>query len=344
MKDFFKTTRFRVLMAVGGLLFSFLLRAIYTGGIMPLLTSAGGLLMMPLGSFSASVGTSFQEQFGPFLSASKVQSENLALQAEVQDLKELLIDYEAVKKENEQFRELLEIKERNPDLIFEPATVVGRTPDDWFGSFTIDVGTYHGVSLRCPVITSEGLVGIVSEVGHGYSKVQTILDAAVNIGGVDIQTLDTGIISGSIPLAQTGLCRLGFLPRESGATPGDTIVTSGTGGLLPRGLIIGEIREVEMETSGLSLYAVIVPAADIQGAKQVFVITDFGGKDDVENPVVEEPPASSYPQTGEPSGGSSQSDASSQSSQPDTEEDGLDDPDGPEEPGEPGPDQGDGED
>ena len=250
---------------------------------MPLLSSAGGMLMVPISSMSAAAGAAIEERFGPFLSAGRVHDENLALRAEIQDLKEQLIDYETVKMENEQFRELLEIKERNSDLIFEPATVVGRTPDDWFGSFTIDVGTYHGVSLRCPVITSEGLVGIVSEVGHGYSKVQTILDASVNIGGVDIQTLDTGyggIISGDMALAQQGRCKMGFLPRESGATLGDTIVTSGTGGLLPRGLIIGEIQRVEMETNGLSLYAVVNPAADIQGAKQVFVITDFGGKDD----------------------------------------------------------------
>ena len=280
IKEFFKTTRFRVLLVVGALLFAFLLRAIYTGGLMPLLSSAGGILVVPLNSLSAAAGNAIQERFGPFLNAGRVHDENLALRAEIQDLKEQLIDYEAVKMENEQFRELLEIKERNSDLIFEPATVVGRTPDDWFGSFTIDVGTYHGVSLRCPVITSEGLVGIVTEVGHGYSKVQTILDASVNIGGVDIHTLDTGIITGSIPLSQEGKCKLGFLPRESGAIPGDTIVTSGTGGLLPRGLIIGEIESVEMETTGLSLYGVVTPAADILGAKQVFVITDFGGKDE----------------------------------------------------------------
>ena len=279
MKEFFKTGRFRVLLVVGCLLFSFLLRSIYTG-LMPLLSSAGGMLMVPLNSMSAAAGAAIQNRFGPFLSSGEVHRENQALREEIQRLEEQLIDYETVKMENEQFRELLEIKERNSDLIFEPATVVGRTPDDWFGSFTIDVGTYHGVSLRCPVITSDGLVGIVSEVGRGYSKVQTILDASVSIGGVDIHTLDTGIITGTIPLAQEGSCKLGFLPRESGVTPGDTIVTSGTGGLLPRGLIVGEIQSVEMETSGLSLYAVITPAADIQGARQVFVITDFGGKDD----------------------------------------------------------------
>ena len=280
MKEFFKTGRFRVLLVVGCLLFSFLLRSIYTGGLMPLLSSAGGMLMVPLNSMSAAAGAAIQNRFGPFLSSGEVHRENQALREEIQRLDDSLIDYETVKMENEQFRELLEIKERNSDLIFEPATVVGRTPDDWFGSFTIDVGTYHGVSLRCPVITSDGLVGIVSEVGRGYSKVQTILDASVSIGGVDIHTLDTGIITGTIPLAQEGSCKLGFLPRESGVTPGDTIVTSGTGGLLPRGLIVGEIQSVEMETSGLSLYAVITPAADIQGARQVFVITDFGGKDD----------------------------------------------------------------
>lgn len=284
MKEFFKTGRFRVLLVVGCLLFSFLLRSIYTGGLMPFLSSAGGMLMVPLSSMSAAAGTAIQNRFGPFLSAGEVHRENQALREEIQRLEEQLIDYETVKMENEQFRELLEIKERNSDLIFEPATVVGRTPDDWFGSFTIDVGSYHGVSLRCPVITSDGLVGIVSEVGRGYSKVQTILDASVNVGGVDIHTLDTGIITGTIPLAQEGNCKLGFLPRESGATPGDTIVTSGTGGLLPRGLIIGEIQSVEMETSGLSLYAVVTPAADIRGARQVFVITDFGGKDDENTP------------------------------------------------------------
>lgn len=284
MKEFFKTGRFRALLVVGCLLFSFLLRSIYTGGLMPLLSSAGGMLMVPLSSMSAAAGTAIQNRFGPFLSAGEVHRENQALREEIQRLEEQLIDYETVKMENEQFRELLEIKERNDHLIFEPATVVGRTPDDWFGSFTIDVGSYHGVSLRCPVITSDGLVGIVSEVGRGYSKVQTILDASVNVGGVDIHTLDTGIITGTIPLAQEGNCKLGFLPRESGATPGDTIVTSGTGGLLPRGLIIGEIQSVEMETSGLSLYAVVTPAADIRGARQVFVITDFGGKDDENTP------------------------------------------------------------
>ena len=290
MKEFFRTTRFRVLLAVAALLFAFLLRAIYTGGLMPFLSSAGGMLLLPFQGAAAAAGGALEEKVGPFLHAGELQAENEALREEIQELREQLIDYETARMENEQFRELLEIKERNSDFLFEPATVVARSPDDRFGSFTIDAGSYEGVTLRCPVITSDGLVGIVSEVGYSYSKVQTILDTAVNIGGVDIHTLDSGIVTGSIPLALEGYCQLGYLPRESGVTPGDTVVTSGTGGLLPKGLVIGEVLSVETDASGLSLTAVVEPAADIQGARQVFVITDFSGKDEAAQETQEETP------------------------------------------------------
>ena len=290
MKEFFWTTRFRVLLAVAALLFAFLLRAIYTGGLMPFLSSAGGMLLLPFQGAAAAAGGALEEKVGPFLHAGELQAENVALREEIQALREQLIDYETARMENEQFRELLEIKERNSDFLFEPATVVARSPDDRFGSFTIDAGSYEGVTLRCPVITSDGLVGIVSEVGYSYSKVQTILDTAVNIGGVDIHTLDSGIVTGSIPLALEGYCQLGYLPRESGVTPGDTVVTSGTGGLLPKGLVIGEVLSVETDASGLSLTAVVEPAADIQGARQVFVITDFSGKDEAAQETQEETP------------------------------------------------------
>ncbi len=79
MKEFFKTGRFRVLLVVGCLLFSFLLRSIYTGGLMPLLSSAGGMLMVPLNSMSAAAGAAIQNRFGPFLSSGEVHRENQAL-------------------------------------------------------------------------------------------------------------------------------------------------------------------------------------------------------------------------------------------------------------------------
>ena len=278
MKDFFQSTRFKILLVVFVLLFTFLLRSIYTGGLMPFVTGLTGFIMTPFQGLTASVSAWADERFGVYFHAAALQEENEALKEENRRLTEMLVDYEAYKNENAQLREFLEIKERNDDFEFEPATVVGRSPDDHFGSFTIDVGTRHGVSLRDPVVTPDGLIGIVESVSENYAQVGTILDVAVNIGAVDSRTLDTGIVSGTVALALDGRCKMGFLPRESGAAAGDPIITSGVGGLLPKGLVIGEIEEIGSESSGLSLYAIIKPAADISGAKSVLVITQFDGK------------------------------------------------------------------
>ena len=290
MKDFFRKNGLlvlliAVLLAAVTAVFSYAFQGLPTP-----LSNVLGVVTTPVRSGISSLAHWVEGVYNYSFRYDELQAENEALREEIQELREQLIDYETARMENEQFRELLEIKERNSDFLFEPATVVARSPDDRFGSFTIDAGSYEGVTLRCPVITSDGLVGIVSEVGYSYSKVQTILDTAVNIGGVDIHTLDSGIVTGSIPLALEGHCQLGYLPRESGVTPGDTVVTSGTGGLLPKGLVIGEVLSVETDASGLSLTAVVEPAADIQGARQVFVITDFSGKDEAAQETQDETP------------------------------------------------------
>lgn len=286
MGEFLKGGKFKVLLAVLVLLCFFFLRSVYTGGFMPFMSGLGSILVSPVTRFSSSLSDKLEETFYPYLHARELMEENERLTEEKHELEQQLIDYQSIKNENDQFREYLEIKDQNQSLVFQPATVIGRTPDSPFGAFTIDVGTYHGVSPRDPVITADGLVGVVSEVSYGYAKVQTILDVSVSVGGVDIYTLDTGIISGSLALAGDGLCKMSYIARESGAAPGDIVSTSGIGGELPKGLIIGEIQSIEQESSGLSLYAIVRPAADITGTKTVQVITSFGGQEPSGDPQV----------------------------------------------------------
>jgi rod shape-determining protein MreC len=126
-------------------------------------------------------------------------------------------------------------------------------------------------------------VGIVSEVGLTHSKVITILDISLNVGAVDNRVRETGIVSGSMDYAEEGKCLMSYLDRESGAFAGDLVITSGSDGegLFPEGLVIGTITEVQTESSGLSLYAVVEPAAPIYELRDVYVITDFLGQGEV---------------------------------------------------------------
>ena len=278
MGDFFKSIRFKILVAVLAFLLAFMLRAAYTGGLAPMTSQILGILTNPLQKASASVSASFSGLFDRMFRSGEILEENERLKEENRRLTQRQLEFDKYKLENEQLKEYLDIKEKNPDFDFETAFVIGRDPNDRFYAFTIDKGSLDGISLHDPVITEDGLVGMVVEVGPTYAKVATILDVMLEISSYDSRTKDIGITTGRIDLAEDGLCQLTLLQRESGASAGDIVITSNVGGLYPKDLVIGTIREVRTESHGISLYAVIEPAVDVRTVKDVLVITSFEGQ------------------------------------------------------------------
>lgn len=215
MGDFLKSPSFKILMALLIVLFAFMLRAAWTGSASVLISEIAGTVAAPFQRVSARVSGSAVEFFERFINADMIHEENLKLKEQLREMNEKMIDFERYKQENEQFRNFLGIKERNPDFQFEPASIIGRDANDFFYSFTIDKGTLDGVAARNPVITPDGLVGIVSETGLTFSKVVTILDVSLPVGAYDVRTRDTGIVSGDISLARQGMCKLMYLPAKA---------------------------------------------------------------------------------------------------------------------------------
>ena len=266
MKEFFHSWVFKVLMALVVVMFAFLLRATLTMGFSTVVEQIVGTVTAPLQSLSASLSgsvTGFLDQF---------------LKEENRQLIEQMVDYENYKNENESLKEQLQIQEDNPEWETMTASVIGRDPSDQFYSFTIDKGTLDGVSYQDPVITADGLVGIVSEVGPVFAKVTTILDVRLNVACQDVRTQDVATVSGDIELAQNGQCRMSLIPRESGIAKGDIIQTAGTSGLYPQGIVIGRVSDVGYEPSGTMMYAVVEPSSDIETVKDVVIITSFKGQ------------------------------------------------------------------
>ncbi len=280
MQEFFHSTKAKVLLAVLILLGAFMLRAIWTGGFSPMAAQLLGAVTTPFQSVAADVSGSVDDFFGQFTKASQTAEENQRLRSEIAELNKQLVELESLRQENRRLETMLGIQEEHEELEMVPAGVIGRDYNSRFGSFTIDKGSHHGVEPRDPVISEEGLVGIVSEVGLTHSKVITILDVSLNVGAVDNRVRETGIVSGNMELASQGKCLMNYLDRESGAFAGDLVITSGSDGegLFPEGLVIGTITEVQVESSGLSLYAIIEPAAPIYELRDVYVITDFLGQ------------------------------------------------------------------
>lgn len=268
-----------------------MIRALATGGAATLLANLTGFLTTPIQSITAAADNSVNDFFSPILHAGDIKAENEKLKEEIRDLNKKLVNFETYKNENEYLKEYLEIKEQNAENSFEfvPSAVISRDPDDLFGSFTIDKGTLDGISQKDTVITSDGLVGMVVEAGMTYSKVMTVLDIAIDVGAKDARTKEIGIVAGSSQLANKGQTKMSHIPKSSGITKDDIIITTGVGGIFPEGLVIGKIAEVHIEDHGKSLYAVINPTADIENLRDVLVITSFLGQESEMDSLKEQP-------------------------------------------------------
>ena len=184
-------------------------------------------------------------------------------------------DYDELKNQNDLYRRFFSISDSNADYTLEPATVIAHVPDDPSGSFIINIGQSQGITSGMPVITENGLVGIVGRVSERYCRVLTLMDPAVNIGVLDSTTLDTGILTGDAAMSEDNTARLTYLRLQSEAAAGDLILTSGYGEQIPQGLTVGYLSEVSLAATGLTLEGVIDLSARPENARQVFVITDF---------------------------------------------------------------------
>ena len=275
MNDFFRSKTFKIIAVLLAAVLAFFLRAVYTGGLMPALSLIGGAVATPFGEFFAGIGNGIQDFFQPIFHGRELQKENEDLQKLVDELTRRQADYDELKNQNDLYRRFFSISDSNADYTLEPATVIAHVPDDPSGSFIINIGQSQGITSGMPVITENGLVGIVGRVSERYCRVLTLMDPAVNIGVLDSTTLDTGILTGDAAMSEDNTARLTYLRLQSEAAAGDLILTSGYGEQIPQGLTVGYLSEVSLAATGLTLEGVIDLSARPENARQVFVITDF---------------------------------------------------------------------
>ena len=277
MKDFFKTSSFRVLLIAVVVLLGLIIYTATAGG--SFLASLLGFVSSPMQSIATDV-TGNVTEFFDLDGYSKDELKELVgvLQEEKAQLEDQLVDYETLKQENDQLKTQLGLEEEEPENELRAASVIGRDPNDVFYGFSIDQGTLSGVTQGAPVITDKGLVGVVTQAYATTSKVACLLSEDVKVAAWSPKRQESGVITSDIATAGTGLLRLSYLSGSTQVQEGDIITTSGEGGSYPQGLKIGTVQSVEKSENDISQYAVIRPFEDLTTVKEVFVITDFPGK------------------------------------------------------------------
>lgn len=187
----------------------------------------------------------------------------------------------AVEEENLQLREALvasgrleRIAEMRDDFEVPmlPAELVGLDVSAWFRSGLVDRGRQHGVFSGMPVINEQGLVGLVTATSRTAAKVMLLIDRQSAVDAVVQRSRSRGIVRG----AHGDDLIFEFVVRDGDVQPGDVLVSSGLGGVYPKGLRIGEVTSVSESDSKMLRTAAVRPAVDFGRLEQVFVMLRRG--------------------------------------------------------------------
>lgn len=279
MRYFFKSRRFKIAAAVLCVLLAFSVIALLAGGATTPQQSIIGSVIAPFQSAFTSVSNFFADLDKRINGNDELARENAELTSKINELTSSLIEYEKATSENEFLRDYLEIKSNHTDYQFLEAMLIARDSDDPFGTFTVNRGSLHGVSLYDPVIDAGGLIGYVSSVGASYSKITTVLSPDISVAAFDRRTGDLGVLQGTLTAAEDGCTRLSNLSRNCSIAIGDYIVTSG-GGVFPDGILIGTVCAIGNDYNSL-LFADITPAVDFSDLRDMMIITHFSGQNNL---------------------------------------------------------------
>ena len=193
------------------------------------------------------------------------------LRRENQQLKEQQIQTIATARENEQLRNLLGWQKQALWKL-KLANVVMRDPANWWRTVQIDLGSRDGIQTNQPVLTTDGLVGRISTVNFVSSQVVLIGDPNCRVSAlVENATRDMGVLTAGSPL-DTSLVRLSYLASSANLKPGQNVLTSGLGGVFPKGIPIGKIVDAQPIEYGLATEARVKLNANLGALEQVWVL------------------------------------------------------------------------
>ena len=194
-----------------------------------------------------------------------VQSERL--QKEIDFLRRKLNQTDEFSFENTRLNGLLALKERSSYKIIA-ARVIGRSADNWSSAIIIDKGSSSGIKHGMAVITYLGLVGRVVTTTGASSNIKLINDPDISVSCMVQRSRQEGLVSGALGSSLI----MKYLPKEADIKAGDAIITSGLTEAYPKGLIVGTVVNVGEELSGLTRYAVIKPAVNLNSIEEVLII------------------------------------------------------------------------
>lgn len=276
MKEYLRKNGIRILVIVFAVALLVGLGSAARGGRIGFLQNTTGVLTGPMQKVLSSTVNWFDTIYGYLYDYDSLMAENESLRAQLADAQKSARDGIEASEENTRLRELLNLRQKHTDYLMESCKVVLWSSSNWSSSFTISKGSTSGIELNDPVVTEYGaLVGQVTELGTNWATVSTLIDVDMSVGAFVGTTGSSGMVVGEYALMKNKTAKLTFLADGAQIFQGDEVLTSGSGGAFPAGLVIGTITAVQTEAGGQIEYGIVEPQCDLDSLVQVFVIKEF---------------------------------------------------------------------
>lgn len=275
MKQFLKSYTFKAFLAVLAVLLCGSTFAALTNENESPFSMAVNFVMTPVNRAAASAATGLSNLKLHFRSANYYKKQVDDLQKKLAESRQKVVNYQQMEQKVDLYEKFLEIKEEHPEYKFQPASNISSDPVDMYGTMILNRGSLNDVHVNDPVIYEKYLVGVVTSVSPSQCTVSTILNPAVFVSAYEIRTREAGYTETTASLADNGLIRLAGATRTTAMSTGGIVCTSGTGGIFPKDLLIGEVTEITDATENISSYAIVRPYVDFDNLIDVFIITNF---------------------------------------------------------------------
>ena len=273
MKHFF-TTRIRVVLIVAVLIAAILaVVSSITGVNVPNMLVQG--VLTPIRTGASRLTDQAEKLYNYMFKYESIAAENELLKQQLADIQDDARNADAIARENQRLRALLELQESDESYTFVDSYIIGWSSNDWSSTITINKGTSSGIQRDMCAVTANGeLVGLVSEVGTNYAVIKTVLDSSIEISATISGSGYNGMVKGGYSTESPDKLRMNYLPSSSTIHIHDQVVTTGST-VYPRNLILGYVIDAGFDDTGVAKFALLEPAADISALEQVFIVTDY---------------------------------------------------------------------
>lgn len=234
------------------------------------LENLGAKVTTPIQKVISDISNKLNGNSSYFSNIEELKKENEELKNKNSELETELRELEVLKAENQNLQEYMNLTEKYSDYEAIPAYVINKDVSNFSSNLVINVGSDDGIEVDMTVIADKGLVGHVISVEKKSSKVQVIIDPASTVS-CNISTAEESIICKGT-LENDQIIRATYIPTGAELIVGDSVQTSGIGGIYQKGIYIGTIKKIITTNNSIDRYAIVEPAVDFSKVNTVLVI------------------------------------------------------------------------